>query len=170
MKSKIQAFLDSLIMYDYILFGAAFILFILFVILGIVLRKKIGLAVFFVLLAFSTLLLAPTLGRLEMHNFLFSNTTTLMSEKRLEFIPAIVVKGSLENTSKLNFKSCKITAKVHKVSKNPLKNYLFQFKTIKKMSIIKEDIAKGSSINYKIIVDPFTYSKDFSITLGAKCK
>lgn len=170
MKSKIQAFLDSLIMYDYILFGASFVLFILFIILGIVLRKKVGLAIFLILLAFSILILSPTIGRIQMHDFLFSNTTTLSSQKKLQFTEAIVVKGVLENTSRFNFESCKITANVHKVSKNALKNYIWQFKTIKKMSILEKNIAKGKSIPFKIIVEPFRYSRDYNITLGAKCK
>lgn len=170
MKSKIQAFLETLIMYDYILFGASFILFILFIILGIVLRKKVGFAIFLILLAFSILLLGPTLGRQEMHSFLFHNITVLTSQKKLEFTEAIVVKGTLTNDSKFHFKSCIITANVHKVSKNDLKNYLFQFKTIKKMSILEHDIDKGQTIDFKIIVEPFTYSRDYNITLGANCK
>ena len=169
MQSKIQAFLDTLIIYDYILFGASFVLFILFIILGIILRKKIVLAIFFILLGFFTLILAPTIGRMQMHNYLFSNTLTLSSQKKLEFTKAIVVKGSLENTSKFNFSSCKITANVHKVSKSEIKNYILKFKTIKKMSILEEDIPKATSINFKIIVEPFTYSRDYNITLGAKC-
>lgn len=170
MKAKIQAFLDTLIMYDYILFGASFALFILLIILGIVLRKKIGLAIFLILLAFGILLLAPTLGRIFMHDFLFANTTTVISHKKLEFTEAIVVKGTLENASRFNFEECRITANVHKVSKNALKNYLFQFKTIKKMSISEYDIMKASSRDFKIIVEPFTYERDYNITIGAKCK
>lgn len=170
MKSKIQAFLDSLIMYDYILFGASFVLFIFFIILGIVLRKKIFLAIFLILLAFATLIVIPTLGRTEMHKFLFSNTLSLISQKRLEFTDAIVVKATVENTSQFNFSSCNITANVHKVSKNALKNYLFSFKTIKKMSIVEYDIPKAQTRDFKIIVEPFTYTRDYNITLGAKCK
>ena len=170
MKSKIEAFLDTLIMYDYILFGASFVLFILFIILGIVLRKKMLLAIILILLGFSILIVAPTIGRIQMHNFLFSNTTTLYSQKKLEFTEAIVVKGTLTNTSRFNFESCRIIANVHKMSNNTLKNYILQFKTIKKMSIIEKDIAKGKSVDFKIIVEPFRYSGDYNITLGAKCK
>ena len=170
MKSKITAFLNDLIMYDYVLFGGAFILFIVFVILGLVLRKKIFLAVLFILLGFSSLFLAPTVGYVKLHEYLFKNTTTLTSQKRLEFTEAIVVKGTLTNESSADFSSCMITANVHKVSKNKYKNYLHQLKTIKKMSIIEEDITKGDTINFKIIVEPFTYARDYNITLGAKCK
>ena len=170
MKAKITAYVDSLILYDYILFGAVFVLFILFIILGIVLRKKVGVAVFLTLFAFTILIAGPTLGYIKMHEYLFKNSTKLVSQKRLEFINAIVVKGSLTNESKFDFTSCKITASVHKKSKNSLKQYLYQFKPIQNMSIIEEDIQMAQTINFKIIVEPFTYSKDYNISLGAQCK
>ena len=170
MKAKITAFIDSLIIYDYILFGASFGLFFLFIILTIVLRRKAFLAMLFGILAFSILILGPTLGYLKMHDSLFKNSTQLTSQKRLEFTNAIVVKGTLTNESESDFSSCKITANVHKQSKNSLKNYIYKFKTLKKMSIIEEDIRKNQTINFKIIVEPFTYSRDYNITLGAKCK
>ena len=147
-----------------------FVLFILFIILGLVLRKKVGLAVFLIFLGFLILILAPTLGYVEMHKYLFKNTTTLISQKKLEFTEAIVVKGTVLNESKRHFNTCKITAKVHKLSKNEYKNYLLQFKTIKRMSIIEKDIAKGTARDFKIIIEPFRYSKDYNITIGAKCK
>lgn len=170
MESEITAFIDGLIMHDYILFGSAFVLFILFIILGLVLRKKIGLAVFLIIIAFSTLILAPTLGYTKLHAYLFKNTTTITKQKKLEFTEAIVINGTLVNESKYDFKSCKITANVHQVSKNEIKNYLLKFKTINKMSIVEEDILKGETINFKMIVEPFTYKRDYSITIGADCK
>ena len=170
MQEKITALMDSLIMYDYILFGVSFGLFLLFIILTIVLRKKALLATLFGLISFLILILGPTLGFVKMHEYLFKNSTKLLSQKRLEFTNAIVVKGTLTNESELDFSSCKITANIHKISKNSLKNYIYKFKTLKKMSIIEEDIIKKQTINFKIIVEPFTYSKDYNITLGAKCK
>lgn len=170
MKAKITAFLNDLIMYDYILFGGAFALFILLIILGLILRKKVGLAVSFIVLAFGILILVPSVGYIQMHNYLFKNTTTITKEKKLEFTEAIVLKGSLLNESKRNFTTCTITANVHKLSKNKYKNYLLQFKTIKKMSIVEENIPKGTKRDFKMIIEPFTYSKDYHITIGAKCK
>ncbi|WP_455756873.1 DUF2393 domain-containing protein [Sulfurimonas sp.] len=170
METKITAFIENLIIYDYILFGSAFIFFILFIIIGILLRKKTFLAIFFILSAFSILLLAPTLGYVKLHQYLFKNTTTLTSQKKLEFTQAVVVLGNVVNESKSNFESCEITAKAHKVSKNELKNYIFQFKPIKKMSILEYDIRIGEKRSFKIIVEPFTYSKDYNISIGAKCK
>jgi hypothetical protein len=105
-----------------------------------------------------------------MHDYLFKNTTTLISQKQLEFVNAVVVKGTLSNDSNRNFTSCKIRAEIHKQSKNSLKNYIYRFKSLKKGSIVRENIVKGETVNFKIIIEPFTYSKDYNISLGAKCK
>ncbi|MEA2091021.1 MAG: DUF2393 domain-containing protein [Campylobacterota bacterium] len=170
MKSKITAFLDGLITYDYILFGSIFGLFILLIILGILLRRKIVLAIFLILLSFMILFIGPIIGYIKMHEFLFKNSVELISQKKLSFTKAVVVKGKITNESKYSFKECKITARAHKVSKKKLKNYLYSFKSFKKMSILEHDIVVGETREFKIIVEPFTYSKDYNISLGAKCK
>lgn len=170
MNSKITLFIDGLIKWDYLLFGSVFVLFVLFIILGIVLRKKLILAVLFLLLGFSILLLGPTLGYMKLHETLFKNSTLLQSQKRLQFSEAVVVKGSVTNESNRDFKECKITASAYALSSNKLKNYLKKFKPFKKMSIIETNIAKSETREFKIIVEPFRYSKDYNISLGADCR
>lgn len=170
MNSKITLFIDSLIKYDYLLFGATFVLFILFIVLGILLRKKLLIAVIFIVLAFSILLIAPTLGYVKLHETLFQNSTKLLSQNQLQFMQAVVVKGSVTNESNRDFKECKITASAYAVSSNKLKNYLKKLKPFKKMSIIEMDIAKSETREFKIIVEPFRYNKDYNISLGADCR
>lgn len=170
MKAKITAFINELILYDYILFSSIFVLFLLFVILGILLRHKTTLAIFLVLISFSILIAGPTIGYAKMHEYIFKNTIELISQKKLNFTQAVVVKGNITNTSKRFFKNCKIIAGANKASKNELKNYIYSFKTLAKMSIIEEDIAIGEKREFKIIIEPFRYSKDFNITIGASCK
>ncbi|WP_415397432.1 DUF2393 domain-containing protein [Sulfurimonas sp. CS5] len=170
MKSKITAFINELITYDYILFGSVFGLFILFIILGIVLRRKTVLAILLILISFTILIAGPTLGYLKMHEYLFKNKTELITQQKLNFTQAVVVKGKITNESQRFFKSCKITASANKVSKNELKNYLYSFNSFTNMSIVEQDIAVGQTREFKIIIAPFTYSKDFNISIGAKCK
>jgi len=162
--------MDELIKYDYILFGSVFALFLLFIILAIVLRKKVALSIFLILLSFSILALGPTLGYIKMHEYLFKNSTKLISQKKLSFTPAIVVKGSITNESKFNFTSCKITASAYKSSTNIIKKYIYPLKPLKKMSILHEDILKGETKEFKIIIEPFTYKKDYNISIKASCR
>jgi hypothetical protein len=170
MKDKITAFIDGLIVYDYILFGSVFALFLLFIILAIVTRKKVGLAVFLTLFSFVLLFLGPIVGYVQMHKFLFKNSTKLVSQKKLNFTQAVVVKGTLKNESKFDFKVCKITASAYKVSGNAIKDKIFPLNPFKKMSILEYDIVKDELREFKIIVEPFTYTKDYNISIGASCK
>jgi len=167
---KITAFINELIMYDYILFGSLLLIFILLIFLGIIMRRKTAIAVLIILLAFITLVVGSTFGYITMHQFLFKNTTSIISQKKLTYTKAIVVYGEIKNLSKNNFKNCKITAKVYKVSGNEIKDYLLKFKPITKMSIIEYDIPKGQQRDIKFIIEPFTYSKDYNISLGASCR
>ncbi len=105
-----------------------------------------------------------------MHEYFFKNETAIVSQKRLNFTDAVVVYGKVKNISNRDFKSCKITAKAYKVSSNELKNYLLQFKIIKKASIIESDIAMGNEREVKLIIEPFTYKGDYNISLGADCR
>ncbi|MDF1877205.1 DUF2393 domain-containing protein [Sulfurimonas sp. SAG-AH-194-L11] len=170
MSSKITLFIDGLIKWDYLLFGSVFVLFLLFIILAIVLRKKLVLALLFLILGFSTIIFGPTLGYIKLHETLFKNSCKLLSQKRLQFMEAVVVKGSLTNESNKNFRECKITVSAYGVSSNKLKNYLKRFKPFKKMSIVGKDIAKSETRKFKIILEPFRYSKDYNISIGADCR
>jgi hypothetical protein len=170
MRHQLKAFLNDLIMYDYVLFGGAFFLFFLLIILAIVVRKKLGFSIFLILLSLNILLLTPTLGYKLMHEYLFKNEITIIKEKKLEYTKAIVIKGSLLNSSNRDFKSCKIIASVHKSSSNKYRHYFLGFKSIQKMSTIELTIAKGETRNFKLIVSPFTYTKNYNITLKGKCK
>ena len=169
-KEKITAFIDELVKYDYILFGSVVALFLLFMILAIVLRKKVALSIFLILFSFLILTLGPTLGYIKMHEYLYKNSTILISHKKLSFTPAVVVRGSITNESKVDFKSCSITASAYKSSKNIIKKYIYPLKPLKKMSILEYNINRGETKEFKIIIEPFNYSKDYNISIKASCK
>ena len=170
MKGKITAFIEGLISYDYILFGTVFVLFILFIVLGIILRNKLALSLFFILLSFIILLVGPTVGYVKLHETLYKNSTTLISQKQLQFSEAVVVIGSVTNESKRHFTSCEITASAYAITSNKYKNYLKKLKPFKKMSIVEVDIAVSETREFKMIVEPFRYSRDYNISLGADCR
>ena len=170
MKHKLLAFSDSLIKDDYIFFGAIVFIFFLLILTALLLRKKVGLSIFLVIFSFVFLIVSPFVGYPTLHNYLYKNELTLVSQNKLQFTKAVVVLGTLKNTSKRNFQACKITAIVNKHTSNKYKNYIYTFKPIMKMSIIEEDIVIDNEIDFKIIVEPFTYSKDYNITLEADCR
>lgn len=166
----VTEFIKELIIYDYILFGSLLLLFIILIVLGIFLRNRILLAILVILFAFVTLFAGSFFGYIAMHQHLFKNETLLLSQKRLNFTEAVVIYAKLKNISERDFKSCKVTATAYKVSSNELKNYLFKFKPIAKMSILENDIKIGDEREIKLIIEPFTYKNDYNISLGADCK
>lgn len=170
MSGKINAFIHDLVLYDYILFGGVFFLFLLFVILGIVARRRTYVAIPLILIAFTTLILGPTLGYVEMHNYLYKNKITIINQKKLTFTKAIVLNGSVKNESNRDFKRCKITAKVYKSTKNEIKDFIFSFKPINKMTIIENSIAINEEREFKMIIEPFTYLKEYTLSVEADCK
>jgi len=170
MKEKITAFIQNLITYDYILFASSFVLFILFVVLSLLLKRKVGLSIFFILVSFAILFLGPTLGYIKMHQYLFKNSIELISQKKLTFVKAIVVKGTLTNESKFDFKSCKITASAYKITGNVIKDLIYPFKPLSSMSIFETGINKGEIREFKVIIEPFTYENDYNISIGGNCK
>lgn len=170
MSEKINAFIHDLVLYDYILFGGALFLFILFIILGIVARGKTYIAIPLILIAFTTLIAGPTLGYIEMHNYIYKNETLITNQKKLTFTKAIVLNGSVKNDSNINFKRCKITVKVYKSTGSEIKDFIFRFKPINKMTIIKDNIVINEKREFKMIIEPFTYLKKYSLSAEADCR
>lgn len=170
MKVKINNFFNDLISYDYILFGVIMFVFILLVIFTIMSRNKKVLSLSLAILALLTLFVVPFVAYSKMHEEIFKKEIMLKSQKKLEFTKAVVVHGKLKNISSRDFESCLIKAVIYKNSSNKLKNFIYRFKPLQKMSIIEEDIVIANEIDFKIIISPFTYSRDFNTTLEASCR
>jgi len=170
MTENFTTFLDGLNFYNYIFFGSIFSLFILLIILGIILRHKMLLAIFLITLSFTILILGSTLGHTKINQFLYKNNIKLISQKHLTYSNAVVVYGVIKNSSKFDFKNCKISASIYKVNNNIIKNYIYKFKPLAKMSILESNILKEHEREFKMIIEPFSYRKDYNISLGANCR
>lgn len=171
MKSnKFQNFVDGLITQDFILFGSVLVLFIFLIITALIMRNKLKTSIFLVLLAFTLIVLGPSYGYIKLHQYLFKNKVELLSQKKLSFVEAVVVKGKITNISKRDFSECQITASVSKASSNQLKNYLYELKPLQKMSISIDELLEGETKEFKIIVEPFNYQYNYNISLEAECQ
>lgn len=171
MKTRIIDFIHHLLVYDYLLFGGIFILFLLLLILAIALRNKIGLAIFLVFIAFGVLTLGPVAGYIALHQYLFKHTIIIHEVKALEFTEALLIKGDINNTSKRPFKECTIHAGVYKVSHNRYIDRIYPFIPFKKGSLtITQALAPGEAAPFKLFIEPFRYAKDFNVTYKAECR
>jgi len=171
MKALIQDFIHQLIIYDYFLFGGIFTLFLLFLILAIVLRDKIKLAIFSVLFAFIILTVGPVAGYIALHQYLFQHTIILREVKALEFTEALLIEGDINNTSKRTFHECTVSAGVYKVAHNKFLDPIYPNIPFKKGAlIVQKTIPPGKSAPFKLFVEPFRYTKDYNVTVKAKCR
>ena len=170
MKEKILLFVHSLSTYDYLYYLGVILLFIFLIILTLLLRKRITLALLTLLIAILEVALAPTVGFEYFHSFLFANSIEVTKAKRLEFVQAVVIEGSLQNESKFDFSSCTLSVKISKDKHNKIKNLILKLKPIKTKTFTLKDIARGEKREFKFLIEPFTYKKDFLVSVSGICK
>jgi hypothetical protein len=169
MKAKLTAFIDQLMFYDYLLFGGSILLFVLLLILAVLLRDRLFPALLCVLVAFTILVSGPTLGYIKLHDYLFKHEIEMTEMKELTFTDALLVQGYLTNTSARSFSRCRITADVHKVSGNALLDIINPLLPLRSGSVVKEQIPPNGRAAFKIFVEPFGYTNDYNVTIGAQC-
>lgn len=171
MKETIIEFINNLLPYDYILFGAILLLFILLLILAVVLRRSGFFSSLLIIIAFILVTAGPPVGYIQLHDYLFKHSISLTEIKELEFTDALIVWGTLQNHSKRTFASCKISAGVYKVAHNQFLDTLYSLNPFKKGSIVTDrNITVGNSYDFKIIIEPFHYTKDYNVSIGAACR
>ncbi|MFA6188502.1 MAG: DUF2393 family protein [Sulfuricurvum sp.] len=171
MKIRIIEFLHTLNLYDYFLFGGIIFFFLFLLILSIILRHKRTLAISMVLLAFITLITAPIGGYIALHALLYKHTIKLITVKDLEFTEALLIKGDLNNTSQKTFQECNLYIGVSKFSSIKPLNKLYTFIPFRKQTItIAGPIAPKSSETFKLLIQPFHYTKRHNVTILGQCR
>ena len=175
MKERINEILHNLVIYDYILFSLTFFVFTLLIVLAIVLREKTAAAMLTVLLALIVFIVAPTLGYTQMHTFLYKTKVEIPTIKQLDFTPALIITGEYSNISKLTFSTCKVHAGIYKVAKDEFlssfKNAIFPFSPFRKETIVVNKRLKPHESNeYKLMIEPFVYKKDYNVSIEVTCK
>ncbi len=169
-KSILESFIASLHIYDYILFGASGALFLLLLLLAIILRKKTGLSLSLVLVSFIVIVAGPIAGYQYIHTTLYKTRISDLVIKRLEFSQALLIKGDITNIGRETFHSCTISAKAYKGANNILEEYVNPLKSFQKMSILKEvSMDINDTVDFKLIMEPFTYSNEYNISLKVAC-
>lgn len=170
MMNKLSAFISTLGTYDYLLFGGGILLFILLLLAAILLHERLALALMAIVMAFASILLVPTLGYKLMHEIVYKHTFDINEIRKLEFTQAVVIKGTLMNTSNNDITACTITAEAYKVTGNALLDTLYTLKPFQKGTIITQPVPIGQQIEFKLFIEPFTYTDEYNTTIGALCR
>lgn len=169
-KSLIEAFIETLHLYDYILFGVSGGLFLLILLLAIILRTKTSLSLLLVLLSLIVIIAGPIAGYHYIHTTVYKTEISDLQIKKLEFSEALVVKGAFKNLGSQSFSSCKISASAYKGATNLLEEYVYPLKPFQKVSILKEaPMEINETADFKMILEPFTYSNEYNISVKVDC-
>ena len=171
MKTQIIDFLHTLNLYDYLLFGGILFLFLLLMILSILFRHKQTLALVFILFALITLLIAPVGGYITLHALLYKHTISLNTVKDLTFTDALLIQGDLSNTSQQTFKECTLYVGVSKISTIEPLNKLYPYLPFRHQTItLAGPITPKSSQSFKLLIQPFHYTKRHNVTVRGQCR
>lgn len=171
MKSTLTAFIDSLLIYDYLLFGAVVLFFILLLLVAVMLRRRLWLSVLIILTAFVFLVAGPVVGHYQLHHYLFKNSIEVLETKELEFSDALLIQGNITNLSERPFAECTIKASAYKVSGTALIDWIFPLNPFAQATyVIKSPLEPGAAEPFKILIEPFYYEEDYNITTGADCR
>lgn len=171
MKKHVIEFLHILSLYDYLLFGGIIFLFLFLLILSILFRHKQTLAISLVILALIVLLAAPFGGYIALHALMYKHTITLTAVKDLTFTDALLIKGDINNTSKQTFKECTLYVGVSKISPIKQLNTLYPYLPFHRQTIIiKGPIKPKNSETFKLLIQPFHYTKRHSVTVLGQCR
>jgi len=169
-KATLHDFIASLHLYDYILFGVSGALFVLILLLAILLRRKAVFSLILVLLAFIILVALPISGYNYIHGKLYKTELTNLNIKRLEFSEAVVIKGTITNRGKQNFRKCTVSSQAYKGASGLLQELVYPLKPFQKMSIVKqEELGIDQSLDFKLVMEPFTYTNEYNISIKVNC-
>lgn len=170
-KKLLLEVLDQLHSYDYIAFAWVGLLFLFLLILAILVRKRTLLSVFIMLLAFIILLLGPFATYETVRFLLYKTETKVTEQKQLVYSNALVVKGNITNKGLENISRCIVKTKLVKPSDNVFMQTINSLKPIKKKTtLLEKEIAVKQESEFKVIFEPFTYSKEFNITVSSECR
>ncbi|HIC43387.1 MAG TPA: DUF2393 domain-containing protein [Sulfurimonas sp.] len=165
-----QDFIETLHVYDYILFALSGSIFLTLLFLAILIRDKIRPSLLLILLSFIILIAGPIIGYQFIHSTLYKTKISELSIKKLEFSQAVVIKGILTNLGKQSFKKCKISSSAYKGANNFVEEIIFPLKPFIKESIVKDDIIDiNDSIKFKLLLEPFTYTNEYNISIKVNC-
>jgi len=169
-KSTLIDFADSLHTYDYVFFAAFGALYLLILLLAIVLRKRVSLSLFLVLLSFVVIIAGPIFGYQYTHGKLYKTEISDLVVKKLEYSEALVIKGKLQNLGQLAFKKCTVTANACKAATNFFEEIRFSLKPFQHTSTVYEkELPINETFEFKLIMEPFTYSNEYNISVKADC-
>lgn len=169
-RSSIVAFIKTLTSFDYMGFIIAFFLFVIFLVLALMLRKKSKRAAILAIFAFLSLFGAPIAMHMLVKSTLFKSRAELESVKKLYYSDTLLIKGLLHYEGKYDAKHCTVAVAVYKVHNGFIKDLANKIKPYKKgFCILDRNFTKGDITDFKVVIEPYLYEGDYNLSLKTEC-
>lgn len=162
-------FAQSLTMYDYLGFAILLLVFILFIVLAILARNRIGTALFFSLFAFMLLIAGPFGVKFGFDQLIRKNSVGVEDYKKLVYSDSVTVDLNITNKGKIDFSKCEVKVFAVKDVKNSYLQHLYNLKPLARSTKVIEDIQIGQTKEFKSVIDNFTKQDGFNIRAKGEC-
>ena len=171
-KEFILYYTERFYLVDYMLILFVFFLFTCVLLLCVFLRHRPVIGLFIIAIDIVVCFLIYIYGYKFIDSTARSRKTAIIEQKILKTSGALAVDFSITNTSKRDFKECKITAKIFK-DKLPEDSFLTEYKNkflpYRKRSREIKELKKEQTQNQRISFENFTYENNYTIRLSSEC-
>lgn len=150
----VKDFLHNLLIYHYIFYALLFVFAFLMLLLGIYLRRKTTIALFFYIGSFLALFCAPFVGSYYIEEYLRSSSLQSIKVTRLVYSKTIVVTANLVNMGVAPIKETNLLFLLVKKDKNSILERLNTFKPVVTNKIkLKEPLKPNENREIRVVLD-----------------
>lgn len=172
LKEIVHFYTTHLYLVDYMLILFVFFLFTCVLLLCIFLRHKPVAALLIIALNIIICFLIYTYGYKFIDSEVRSRKTTIVEQKFIQSSEALIIDFNITNTSKNDFKQCKVIARIFK-DKLPEDNLINEYKNqlipFRQKSREIFNLKKNTTQFQRISFDNFNYDNNYTIRLNSEC-
>ncbi|MCX2683083.1 DUF2393 family protein [Campylobacter sp. MIT 21-1685] len=172
LKKLVLFYINHLYLVDYMLILLVFFLFTCICFLCVFLRHRTIIALIIMALNIVLCFFVFLYGYKFIDYQVRSRHTTISEQKKMHNSQALIIDFTIANTSKHNFKTCKVTAKIYK-DKLPQDTFLTEMKhrfiPYRVKSTVLKDLNKSMTQFQRIAFDNFIYENNYTLRMKSEC-
>ena len=170
-KLRILDYAHHLTIYDYFAYFLVGVFFLFsFIIFILIAKRRLGLGLLWFFFSILIVLVSPVAIKIYFDKTVKKVEIIDQRVKKLNFARMLVIKGKIKNLGKIDFKKCRVFAKVVKTDKNKYKNILNNLKPKRYMSILLDKkLNKGESLPFKIVFKNFEPTYKYETKVYGEC-
>ncbi len=171
LKQRVLDYIHHLTIYDYFALSWVGVFFLFVMMIAFLnIKKRASLAISILLISFVLVAFSPIFIKLYFDKTV--RKVEILNQKitKLNFANMLIIKGSLQNQGKIDYKKCRIFTKVVKKDENKYKNILNNLKPLRKKSILLDrELKKEEKERFKIVMKDFNLKDMYEVKVSGEC-